>query len=139
MQLERCRMLLMTERFSMDGTIKLDDIVSSPEPPPSATDRHKDYQIAFGRRLRKLRKLMGYTQQELANRCTKDRTTITNIETGFQAIGIHTFVELCEAEKLSADIVIWLLTGDERPDLGRCAFGVMDVDISNTCEDEIDD
>lgn len=108
--------------------MRLNDVISAPEPEPSATDRHKEYQLAFGRRLRKLRKLFGYTQQELAEKCSKDRTTITNIETGFQAISIHTFVELCEAERLAADIVIWLLTGNETPDLDASAFGCPSTD-----------
>lgn len=112
--------------------MKLNDVLSAPEPPPTATDRHKEYQLAFGRRLRKLRKLMGYTQQDLASKCSRDRTTITNIETGFQAIGIHTLVELCEAEKLAADIVIWLLTGNETPDMNSSAFGCPSMAVDAT-------
>jgi hypothetical protein len=54
--------------------------------------------------------------------------TATNIEIGYQAISIHTFVALCNNEKLAADIVIWLLTGNERPDLGESAFGILDFD-----------
>lgn len=103
--------------------MKLTDIVDAPEPQPSKLDGKKIYQQEFGRRLRKLRKLLGYTQEQLAHIAAVDRTTVTNIEIGYQAISIHTFVALCQNEKLAADIVIWLLTGNERPDLGASAFG----------------
>lgn len=102
--------------------MKLDDIISAPEPAPSKLDGKKIYNKEFGARLRRLRKMMGYTQEQLAQKSGVDRTTVTNIETGFQAIGIHTFKAFCESEGLAADIVIWLFTGNENPDLGANAF-----------------
>ena len=58
---------------------------------------HNSIYSAFGIRLRKLRQEKGITQENLANKVSYKRTTITNIELGNQKVLLHQVIELAEA------------------------------------------
>lgn len=62
----------------------------------------------FGKRLQNARKVLGITQEELAERLRVDRNHITRMERGIRACSIDLLVELSVALGVSTD---YLLTG----------------------------
>lgn len=50
--------------------------------------------IEVGRRIKEARVSNSLTQQELSNRINLSRTSITNLEKGFQKITLHTLFEI---------------------------------------------
>lgn len=59
-----------------------------------------EFRMKFGRRLQELRIMKGLTQEELAEKCDLDRTTIAKIENGDNTTNIYTLYLLCEALQL---------------------------------------
>lgn len=62
----------------------------------------------IGLKIKKLRTGKGFSQQELANMLSIDRTTLSKIETGENAPGAGILIELKRFFSISTD---WLLTG----------------------------
>lgn len=59
-----------------------------------------------GTRIKELRESKGYSQEELSNKLTLTRTSISNIETGRQRLNLKNIEMLCEAlECKSSDIL----------------------------------
>lgn len=66
--------------------------------------------VEFGKRLQKSRKLVGFTQEELANSLSVDRNTIGRMERGIRSCSFDLLVEICSTLKVSSD---YLLMGKE--------------------------
>ena len=60
------------------------------------------FYVALGKQIREGRKQAGLTQGELAEKVRLSRTSITNIELGFQPLQVHTLVEVAHALGCSA-------------------------------------
>jgi transcriptional regulator with XRE-family HTH domain len=73
------------------------------------------FYVRLGARIRELRTSRGVTQEGLAQRLGRNRTTVVNIERGRQGLAVHQLVEIaavlgCDPEDLLADDV-----GDATP------------------------
>lgn len=66
-------------------------------------EEHGYPKCTMGLKVANARKKISMTQDELANAIGAGRTTITNIERGYQAIRIKHLILLCRALNLSAD------------------------------------
>jgi transcriptional regulator with XRE-family HTH domain len=56
--------------------------------------------VEIGRRIKKARLNQNLTQQDLSNRINLSRTSITNLEKGFQKVTLHTLFEISLALKV---------------------------------------
>jgi transcriptional regulator with XRE-family HTH domain len=56
-----------------------------------------DYKILFGTNVRRLRKSLGYSQENLAHTCGLDRTYIGGIERGERNVSIDNIAKLANA------------------------------------------
>lgn len=65
----------------------------------------------MGSRIHARRKMMGLTQEELADRINVSTQMISNLETGKKAIRPENLIKICNALDASAD---YLLTGADR-------------------------
>ncbi|MCK6603244.1 MAG: helix-turn-helix transcriptional regulator [Bacteroidetes bacterium] len=54
-------------------------------------------QILFGKRLRELRQIKGYSQEDLAHRAGIDRTYMTSVENGKRNISIQNIYKILKA------------------------------------------
>ena len=61
----------------------------------------RDPRILLGKRLRKLRKDQGWSQEQLALECGLDRTYIGGIEQGRRNVGLINIFKLAEALNVS--------------------------------------
>jgi transcriptional regulator with XRE-family HTH domain len=59
----------------------------------------------IGRRIKEARVSKGFTQRELSDRVKLSRTSITNLEKGFQKITLHTLFEV----SLALDVGVYSL------------------------------
>ena len=103
-------------------SLKIKDIVAAPDPERTKLDEKKLYYIGIGKRFRKLRKLSGYTQGEAAAIMGLERTSITNMEIGNQNVTIWPLRNFCLKEELSSAVLLWLITGNESPNMSDPAF-----------------
>lgn len=103
-------------------TLKIQDIVAAPDPERSKPDEKKLYYIGIGKRFRKLRKLSGYTQGEAASIMGMERTSITNMEIGNQNVTLWPLRNFCLREGLSSAVFLWLVTGNESPNMSGPVF-----------------
>ena len=68
-------------------------------------------QIAFGERLRELRKQMGISQEAMAELLNTSKTHYGNMERGKKGVSVDFLLEIAEAFHVSTD---YLLTGKEK-------------------------
>ena len=66
---------------------------------------------SIGKRIQQRRKLLGYTQEELADRMNVSVQMISNLERGNKAIRIDNLIALSKILKISTD---YILTGKEQ-------------------------
>jgi transcriptional regulator with XRE-family HTH domain len=59
--------------------------------------RAVDFYKRFGRRVAKLRKKAGVSQEKLADAIALSRTSVTNIERGRQPVQLHTLYSIADA------------------------------------------
>ncbi|WP_175781024.1 helix-turn-helix domain-containing protein [Burkholderia anthina] len=64
--------------------------------------------------LRQYRKLHGYSQEELANRCELHRTYIGSVERGERNVSLHTLEVLAKALGVSVPELLTARAGNER-------------------------
>ncbi|WP_081054409.1 helix-turn-helix domain-containing protein [Burkholderia vietnamiensis] len=64
--------------------------------------------------LRQYRKLHGYSQEELANRCELHRTYIGSVERGERNVSLHTLEVLAKALGVSVPELLTSRAGNER-------------------------
>jgi len=62
--------------------------------------------MSFSQRLKKLRKEKGYTQQELANKLNKSKSTISSYESGRRNPDINVIRDIANFFNVSADYLI---------------------------------
>jgi len=65
-------------------------------------EKFKDYYKVIGANIRKARIEKGYSQQDLANRCSVDRAKISRIENATEDFMFKTFLEIVEALEVKA-------------------------------------
>lgn len=66
--------------------------------PNETTDmEYDDIQKLFGKRVKELRKRMGFSQEELAEKISKSTDTVSNIERGFTSTRIKTAASIATA------------------------------------------
>ena len=63
----------------------------------------KDYNPAIRRRMKKYRKLRGYSQEFLAEKAESSREHINKIENGKDTIGLNTFIRIAIALEVSLE------------------------------------
>ena len=61
----------------------------------------------IGARIREIRKVKGWSQDELAKRCGISLNFLGNIERGTRKMSMDTFVNLCRALETDADMLLW--------------------------------
>ncbi len=61
----------------------------------------------IGARIREIRKVKGWSQDELAKRCGISLNFLGNIERGTRKMSMDTFVSLCRALQMDADALLW--------------------------------
>jgi len=64
-------------------------------------EKFKDYYKIIGANIRKVRIEKGYSQQDLANRCSVDRAKISRIENATEDFMFKTFLEIVEALEIT--------------------------------------
>lgn len=62
--------------------------------------------LKFGKRLQHMRKALGITQEELAERLSVDRNHITRMERGIRVCSVDLLVELAKALDVSTDFLL---------------------------------
>ena len=65
-----------------------------------------DY-IKMGARIRQLRKINGWSQEELAKKCGISMTFMGHIERGTRRMSLDTFARICGALGVGADELLW--------------------------------
>lgn len=65
-----------------------------------------------GMRIRQVRKVKGWSQDELARRCGISMSFLGHIERGTRIMSLETFVNICGALEADADELLW---GEVRP------------------------
>ncbi|WP_035812702.1 helix-turn-helix domain-containing protein [Jiangella gansuensis] len=68
---------------------------------PTAPDAERDVRAAFGRRVRELRKELGLSQEELADRADLHRTYVGSIERGERNVALINIHRLARALHVS--------------------------------------
>lgn len=61
----------------------------------------------MGTRIRQVRKVKGWSQDELAKRCGISMSFLGHIERGTRIMSLETFVSICEALDTDADELLW--------------------------------
>ena len=61
----------------------------------------------MGMRIRELRKVKGWSQDELAKRCGISMSFLGHIERGTRIMSLETFVSICSALDTGADELLW--------------------------------
>lgn len=61
----------------------------------------------MGMRIRQLRKVKGWSQEELAKSCDISMSFLGHIERGTRIMSLETFVSLCSALDVAADELLW--------------------------------
>lgn len=64
-------------------------------------EKFKDYYKIIGANIKKVRSKKGYSQQDLANRCSVDRAKISRIENATEDFMFKTFLEIVDALEVS--------------------------------------
>lgn len=64
----------------------------------------------MGTRIRQVRKLKGWSQDELASRCGISMSFLGHIERGTRVMSLETFVNICGALDAGADELLWGVT-----------------------------
>lgn len=64
---------------------------------------NKDYNAEIRARIKKYRKLRGYSQEFLAEKIDRTREHINKIENGKKTIGLNTFIRLAFALEISLE------------------------------------
>jgi transcriptional regulator with XRE-family HTH domain len=59
----------------------------------------------FGKNLQRIRKEKGLSQQELADECDIERSTIARIESGTYGAGLHVIFAIAEALNISVGVL----------------------------------
>ncbi len=65
-----------------------------------------DY-IKMGARIRQLRKINGWSQEELAKKCGISMTFMGHIERGTRRMSLDTFASMCMELQANADVLLW--------------------------------
>lgn len=65
-----------------------------------------DYE-KMGSRIRQIRKLKGWSQNELARKCGISMSFLGHIERGTRIMSLEPFVSICNALEASADELLW--------------------------------
>lgn len=63
----------------------------------------KDYNSIIRLRIKKYRKLRGYSQEFLAEKIDRTREHVNKIENGKQTVGLNTFIRLAYALEVSLE------------------------------------
>lgn len=61
----------------------------------------------MGARIRQVRKLKGWSQDELAKKCGISMSFLGHIERGTRIMSLETFVNICNALDAGADELLW--------------------------------
>lgn len=61
----------------------------------------------IGMRIRQVRKIKGWSQEELAKSCGISMSFLGHIERGTRIMSLETFVSLCSALDVAADELLW--------------------------------
>lgn len=61
----------------------------------------------MGMRIRQVRKVKGWSQDELAKKCGISMSFLGHIERGTRIMSLETFVSICAALDLGADELLW--------------------------------
>lgn len=61
----------------------------------------------IGIRIRQVRKVKGWSQDELAKKCGISMSFLGHIERGTRIMSLETFVSICEALDTGADELLW--------------------------------
>ena len=61
----------------------------------------------MGMRIRQVRKIKGWSQEELAKSCGISMSFLGHIERGTRIMSLDTFVSLCSALDVAADELLW--------------------------------
>lgn len=61
----------------------------------------------MGMRIRQVRKIKGWSQEELAKSCGISMSFLGHIERGTRIMSLETFVSLCSALDVAADELLW--------------------------------
>ena len=61
----------------------------------------------IGMRIRQLRKVKGWSQDELAKKCGISMSFLGHIERGTRIMSLETFVSICGALDAAADEILW--------------------------------
>jgi len=62
---------------------------------------HSEVATQFGKKLRKLRKKQGFSQEELADRASLHRTYVSSVERGERNVSLQTIDKLARSLNLS--------------------------------------
>lgn len=65
-----------------------------------------DY-VKIGARIRQLRKINGWSQEELARKCGISMTFMGHIERGTRHMSLDTFASMCVELEIDADVLLW--------------------------------
>ncbi|MDE6887122.1 MAG: helix-turn-helix domain-containing protein [Eubacterium sp.] len=68
--------------------------------------RELDY-AKMGMRIRQVRKVKGWSQDELAKKCGISMSFLGHIERGTRIMSMETFASICEALDTGADELLW--------------------------------
>lgn len=72
-----------------------------------------------GMRIRQMRKIKGWSQDELAKRCGISMSFLGHIERGTRIMSLETFAGICEVLDMNADELLWGIVqpSDTVPDM----------------------
>ena len=79
--------------------------------------------IEIGDRIRRRRKQLGLTQEDLSNRTDVTTQTISNAELGLKGMRPDTIIRICRALEISTDYLLLGEIGDSDKSLFFRAFG----------------
>ena len=68
--------------------------------------REMDY-ARIGMRIRQVRKVKGWSQNELAKKCSISMSFLGHIERGTRIMSLETFANICVALDIGADELLW--------------------------------
>lgn len=72
----------------------------------------------MGKRIREIRKMRGWSQDELAKKCGISMSFLGHIERGTRIMSLDTFVSICTALHAGADELLWGVAGPSDTVLG---------------------
>lgn len=64
----------------------------------------------MGNRIRQIRKIRGWSQEELAKKCGISMSFLGHIERGTRIMSLETFVSICSALHAGSDELLWGVT-----------------------------